>query len=90
MSTWRVRCRSICDAEAGGAGKRGSLFVGKGDGASESFSDFVSVTTRRRKGMGVDMGKEERAGMLNCALEWPLVLRCHRGKIRHTSAYTRE
>src|ERR1700722_5748287 len=63
MSTWQVRCRSICDAEVGGAGKSDFLFVVKGEGASDSLSDFVLVTTRRGKGMGEDMGKDEGPGI---------------------------
>ena len=39
-----------------------------GVGASDSFSDFVAVTIRRRNGMGVESGNEEdKAGMVSCA-----------------------
>src|ERR1700722_2924502 len=61
ISTWRIRHRSICEA-FGGSGNRG--WAVKGEGASESLNGFVSVTIRRGNGMGVEIGKEERAGIV--------------------------
>src|ERR1700722_2977315 len=81
MSTWQVRCRSICDAEVGGAGKSDFLFVVKGEGASDSLGDFVLVTTRRWKGMGVDMGKDERPGIPSCVTQLAVEISRVIGKI---------
>jgi hypothetical protein len=63
------------------------IYVKRRRSLRESLSDLVSVTTRRQKGMGVDTGKEERAGRVSCVLEWLLILQHHRGNTTYLCMY---